>query len=64
MSYYHDKITNSDMYLHKLTLEDENNESVFLWGARQVGKTILLEQIYPQARLHLFRYSIKNFLDL
>jgi|GEM_PF-3969789 len=52
------------MCLLKLTLEDENNESVFLWRARQVGKTILLEHIYLEARLHLFRYSIKNILNL
>ena len=40
------------MYIRKLSLEDENNDSVFLWGARQVGKTTLLEQIYPQARYY------------
>ncbi len=40
------------MYIRKLTLEDENNDSIFLWGARQVGKTTLLEQIYPQARYY------------
>ena len=31
------------MYLRKLSLENEDNDSVFLWGARQVGKTTLLE---------------------
>ena len=40
------------MYIRKLSLEDENNDSVFLWGARQVGKTTLLEQTYPQARYY------------
>lgn len=40
------------MYLRKLSLEDENNDSVFLWGARQVGKTTLLEQLFPQARYY------------
>ncbi len=40
------------MYIRKLSLDDENNDSVFLWGARQVGKTTLLEQIYPQARYY------------
>lgn len=40
------------MYIRKLSLEDENNDSVFLWGARQVGKTTLLEQLYPQARYY------------
>jgi len=33
-------------------LEDENNDSVFLWGARQVGKTTLLENLYPNARYY------------
>ena len=36
------------MYIRKLSLEDVNNDSVFLWGARQVGKTTLLEQLYPK----------------
>lgn len=27
------------MYLRKLILENEENDSIFLWGARQVGKT-------------------------
>ncbi len=38
------------MYLRRLSLEDENNDSVFLWGARQTGKTTLLEQLYPKAK--------------
>jgi len=40
------------MYLRILSLEDENDDSVFLWGARQVGKTTLLEQLFPQARYY------------
>jgi uncharacterized protein len=40
------------MYLRKLSLDDENNDSVFLWGARQVGKTTLLEQSYPHVRYY------------
>jgi predicted AAA+ superfamily ATPase len=40
------------MYIRKLSLANENNDSVFLWGARQVGKTTLLEQIFPQARYY------------
>ncbi len=40
------------MYIRKLSLEDVNNDSVFLWGARQVGKTTLLEQLYPKARYY------------
>ena len=40
------------MYIRRLSLEDENNDSVFLWGARQVGKTTLLEQLFPNARYY------------
>lgn len=40
------------MYLRRLSLEDENNDSVFLWGARQTGKTTLLEQLYPKAKYY------------
>ena len=40
------------MYIRKLLLENENNDSVFLWGARQVGKTTLLENQYPKARYY------------
>lgn len=40
------------MYVRKLMLDDENNDSVFLWGARQVGKTTLLENQYPNARYY------------
>lgn len=45
-------MTGSCIYIRRLSLEDENNNSVFLWGARQVGKTTLLEQLYPQARYY------------
>jgi len=40
------------MYLRKLVLENEYEDSVFLWGARQVGKTTLLENRYPNARYY------------
>jgi uncharacterized protein len=40
------------MYVRRLSLEDENNDSIFLWGARQVGKTTLLEQLFPNARYY------------
>jgi uncharacterized protein len=40
------------MYLRRLSLEDENNDSIFLWGARQVGKTTLLESLFPHARYY------------
>jgi len=52
------------MYSRILSLEDENNDSVFLWGARQVGKTTLLEQKYPQARYYdlLQAHEFERFL--
>ncbi len=40
------------MYVRRLSLENENNDSIFLWGARQVGKTTLLEQLFPNARYY------------
>lgn len=40
------------MYLRRLSLDDENNDSVFLWGARQTGKTTLLGQLYPYAKYY------------
>jgi uncharacterized protein len=40
------------MYVRKLLLDNEHNDSVFLWGARQVGKTTLLEHQYPNARYY------------
>lgn len=40
------------MFIRKINLENENNDSVFLWGARQVGKTTLLESVYPEARYY------------
>lgn len=35
-----------------LNLENTENDSVFLWGARQTGKTTLLEMRYPEARYY------------
>ncbi len=40
------------MYIRKLAIENEYEDSVFLWGARQVGKTTLLENRYPNARYY------------
>ncbi len=40
----------SDLSLHRtLVLPDSGNETFFLWGPRQVGKTTLLRQSYPNA---------------
>src|SRR5690606_31597256 len=35
----------------KQVFQDSQGESLFLWGARQTGKTTLLKQIYPEALL-------------
>jgi len=32
-----------------LNLDNADNDSVFLWGARQVGKTTLIKEAYPDA---------------
>jgi predicted AAA+ superfamily ATPase len=40
------------MFIRKIKLENENNDSLFLLGARQVGKTTLLESAYPNARYY------------
>jgi len=37
------------MYQRKQTFEGRGNESAFLWGARQTGKSTLLKQLYPDA---------------
>lgn len=42
-----------------LSLETEYNDSVFLWGARQVGKTTLLDELYPDCR----RYDLLRAKD-
>jgi predicted AAA+ superfamily ATPase len=33
-------------------LQDAENESVFLFGARQTGKTTLLNQLFPDSRYY------------
>lgn len=35
-----------------LTLEEVKNDSVFLWGARQTGKSTLLKSLFPDARYY------------
>jgi uncharacterized protein len=51
-------------YIRKLSLEDDNNDSIFLWGARQVGKTTLIEHNYPKARYYdlLLSQEFERFL--
>ena len=40
-----------DMYKRRQVFEGAENESLFLWGARQTGKSTLLKFIFPEARL-------------
>jgi len=37
------------MFLRKQVLAGSGNESLFLWGARQTGKSTLLKSLYPDA---------------
>lgn len=37
------------MYIRKQTLEGLDKESAFLWGARQTGKSTLLNTLYPDS---------------
>jgi len=40
------------MFIRKLNLEEAAEESLFLWGARQTGKSTLLESLFPNARYY------------
>jgi predicted AAA+ superfamily ATPase len=40
------------MYIRNLKLEETGHDSLFLWGARQVGKSTLLEKLFPEARYY------------
>jgi len=40
------------MFARKLTLENIGNESVFLFGARQTGKSTLIKEKFPEARYY------------
>ena len=40
------------MYKRILKLEETQDDSTFLWGARQVGKSTLLETLFPAARYY------------
>ncbi len=37
------------MYIRKQIFKEAGNESLFLWGARQTGKSTLLKMLYPDA---------------
>ena len=40
------------MYTRVLGLEDVKDDSVFLWGARQTGKSTLLKELFPDCRYY------------
>ena len=37
------------MYLRKQNFQGLGNESAFLWGARQTGKSTLLKYLFPDS---------------
>ena len=39
-----------NMLSRKINFQDTENESVFLWGARQTGKSTLLKMLFPDVR--------------
>jgi len=47
MSFYLDKSTIKDMIKRILNLDNPHNDSTFVWGAHQVGKTTLIKDKYP-----------------
>jgi len=40
------------MFARKLLLQDAENESIFLFGARQTGKSTLVKEMFPQAKYY------------
>ena len=40
------------MFIRKLKLENSDNDSVFLFGARQTGKSTLIKEIYPEVKYY------------
>jgi len=44
------------MYIRLLKLEETAQDSLFLWGARQTGKSTLLKSLFPKVR----RYDLLN----
>jgi predicted AAA+ superfamily ATPase len=49
------------MYQRKLNLNVATEETIFLWGPRQTGKSTLLKALYPKSRYYdLLRSDIYN----
>lgn len=40
------------MFTRYLTMKDTENDSIFLWGARQTGKSTLLKTLFPKIRYY------------
>ena len=53
------------MFARKLIMQYTENESVFLFGARQTGKTTLVRDLFPDAKYYdLLKsdvFELKNF---
>lgn len=47
------------MYIRKQIFQDLGEESAFLWGARQTGKSTLLHSLYPGVK-HYFDLQLNN----
>ena len=53
------------MLTRLLKLEEVENDSLFLWGSRQTGKSTLLKALFPKARLYdLIKTDIRAALQL
>ena len=39
-------------YIRYQKILDATTDSVFLWGARQVGKSTLLQRLFPESRIY------------
>jgi len=48
------------MFSRYLKPEDTENDSVFLWGAQQTGKSTLLKKLFPKNRY----YDLKKAKNL
>ena len=48
-----------------LTLNEVNEDSLFLWGSRQTGKSTLLKALFPKARLYdLLKTDVRTAFQL
>ena len=48
-----------------LKLEEAKNESLFLWGSRQTGKSTLLKMLFPDALIYdLLKSDVRMALQM